>query len=168
MNTKSTRVLLVVCALFAFTAAKAQFSAGLNLAFPTGSWSNGYSTGFGLDGRYEASIQKQLNWTASLGYTSFSGKTISGFTLTSIHVIPLTGGIKYYFQESNKGFYGAADIGLYFYSASFGGATSSTTRFGFAPGIGYRLEKLDFSFRYNSAGDLSYAGLRAAYIFPGK
>lgn len=82
--------------------------------------------------------------------------------------MPVTGGVKYYVKESNSGAYVGADIGLYFLSASSGGASGSTTRFGFAPVLGYRVNKFDFSFRYNAVTDFSYVGLRAAYVFPGK
>lgn len=165
--------------VFALSPAFSQFSAGLDLALPNGSWSDGWGTGFGLSLRYEKEIQDKLNWTASAGFVSFSGKsytTIVGVNpntfqpiygkkdFSSVTVIPITGGIKYYFQESNKGFYGAADIG--FFIASGGG--SSNTKFGFSPGVGYRLEKFDFSFRFNAVSDVNYLGLRAAYIIPGK
>jgi hypothetical protein len=73
-------------------------------------------------------------------------------------------GVKYYFQKSNAGFYGAVDVGLFFWS----GGGNSENRFVFAPAVGYRLEKFDFSFRYNAMSDFNLVGLRAAYIFPNK
>jgi len=147
---------LFVCAL---TPAFSQFSLGADVAFPSGDWSDYFGTGFGVSGRYEAAIQPKLNWTASIGFLSFSGKNSNTLTET---VWPVTGGVKYYFQKSNGGVYGAADMGLFF------GNNGAGTKFGFSPGIGYRLQKLDFAFRYNLVTDLSYWGLRVAYIFPGK
>jgi hypothetical protein len=179
MKTNYLKFLLSVLFAFAIAPAFSQFTGGIDLAIPSGSWSDGWGAGFGVSARYEKEIQDKLNWTASAGFVSFSGKsftTIVGFNPTtgqpiygtekysSVTVIPVTGGIKYYFQESNTGFYGAADIG--FFIASGGG--SSSTKFGFSPGIGYRLEKFDFTFRYNAVSDVNYLGLRAAYIFTGK
>ncbi|MBI1767479.1 MAG: hypothetical protein HY015_10185 [Bacteroidetes bacterium] len=160
---------LVFTVLFVLAVAPAfsQFSAGLDLAIPNGSWSDFWGTGFGASVRYEAPIQEKLNWTASAGFISFSGKSYNfgGFgsiTAPSETIIPVTGGVKYYFQKSNGGFYGAADLGFFIANNSAG------TKFGFSPGVGYRLEKFDFAFRFNAVSDLNYLGLRAAYIFPGK
>jgi len=161
---KSYRFLFSVLFVFALTPAFSQFSAGLNLGFPSGDWSSYWSTGFGVDVRYEAPIQDKLNWTASAGFLSFSGKSSNGFTTSSITAIPVVGGVKYYFQESNSGIYGGLDVGLFFWS----GNGNSENRFVFAPGVGYRLPKFDFSFRYNAMSDFNLVGLRAAYIFPGK
>jgi hypothetical protein len=152
--------------VLAMTPAFSQFSGGLDLGIPSGDWSSGWGAGFGLSARYEAPIQSKLNWTASLGFLSFSGKTYNfGFgsaKFPSETIVPLTGGLKYYFQKSNSGVYGGADIGLFF------GNNNAGTKFGFSPGLGYRLQKFDFAFRYNLVTDLSYWGIRAAYIFPGK
>lgn len=157
---------LLFSALFIFVISPAfsQFSAGFNLGFPSGDWSNYEGTGFGLDARYEAPIQDKLNWNASLGFLSFTGKTYQGFKASNVTGIPVVGGVKYYFQESNAGFYGGIDVGLVFWS----GSGNSENRFVFAPGVGYRLQKVDFSFRYNAMSDFNLVGLRVAYIFPGK
>ena len=164
MNTKIYKFLFSALFVLAVSPAFSQFSAGLNLGLPSGDWSNFWGTGFGADVRYEAPIQDKLNWTASAGFLSFSGKTYQGFSASSVTAIPILGGIKYYFQESNAGFYGAADIGFVIIS----GSGNSVNRFAFSPGVGYRLEKFDFSFRYNAVSDFNYIGLRAAYIFPSK
>ena len=161
MNTKKIyRFLFVALFALAVTPAFSQFSAGFNMGFPSGNWSNYEGTGFGLDVRYEKPIQEKLNWTVSGGFLSFSGKN----SANGITAVPILGGIKYYFEKSNAGFYGAADIGF----AILSGGGSSVNRFAFTPGVGYCLEKFDFSFRYNAVSDFNYLGLRAAYIFPGK
>lgn len=160
-------VMLAITLANVNTASAQEFSGGLDLAIPNGSWSDGYGVGFGLSARYEAPIQDKLNWTASLGFISFSGKTstysVLGNTFTisnpSITLIPVTGGIKYYFSEANAGFYGAADLGFFIANEGIG------TKFGFSPGVGYKVNKLDFTFRFNAVSDINYLGLRAAYIF---
>ncbi len=167
MNTKIYKFLFSALFVLAVSPAFSQFSGGLDLALPNGSWSDYWGAGFGVSVRYEKEIQDKLNWTASAGFLSFTGKSYNfGFGVSGNYpsetIIPVTGGIKYYFQESNSGFYGAADLGLFFANNGAG------TKFGFSPGIGYRLEKFDFAFRFNAVSDINYLGLRAAYIFPSK
>jgi hypothetical protein len=165
---------LVFTALFVLAVAPAfsQFSAGLDLGFPNGSWSSGWSTGIGATIRYEAPIQDKLNWTASAGYMSFGGKSLGGYSLPSLSIIPITGGVKYYFQETGTGFYAAGDIGFWIASVAassqLGTPSSSKTNFGFAPGVGYRVKQFDFTFRFNAVSDYNYLGLRAAYVFASK
>ena len=156
---------LLFSALFvlAVTPAFSQFSAGLDLGLPSGDWSNFWGTGIGVDARYEAPIQDKLNWTAAGGFMSYSGKTYGGLAVNSITSLSFLGGVKYYFQESNAGFYGGLDAGFFIFS----GSNNSESRFAIAPGVGYRLEKFDFSFRYNAISDFNLIGLRAAYIFGG-
>lgn len=155
---------LMVAGLTA-TFAQGRFSGGLELGFPTGTASNFWGVGFGLSARYEATIQDKLNWIATAGFVSYSGKDYNyGFGTTkipSVTFIPLQGGIKYYFQEANNGFYGSAELGIFIAS----GSGSSSSNFGFSPGIGYRTGNFDFSGRYNVVADFNTFGIRAAYIF---
>ena len=146
---KSTRILLTcIIAFFASSPVFAQFSAGLDLAFPMGDFSNMASTGLGGSVRYDASISEKLGWTASVGYESYSGKT---YTINNVAIpfgnttnIPLAGGIKYYFQEGGSGFYGGLDISVnllntWVYSFNSGGgggynlAEDNNTVVGFNP-----------------------------------
>lgn len=154
---------LVFTALFVFAIAPAfaQFSAGVDVGIPNGDWSNFEGLGLGLSLKYEAPIQDKLNWTASGGFLSFSGKTYQGFKANNITAVPFTGGVKYYFQKANDGFYASGDLGVYFFS----GNGNSTNRVGFSPGIGYRVNQFDLSFKLNLVSDFNYVGLRAAYVF---
>lgn len=180
---KKTNYILFTLILATGFSASAQFSAGLESGFPMGNFSDIASTGFGASVRYEKTIKNQLRWTASAGYLSFSGKT---FTSGNVSIpfdnttnIPFAGGIKYYFSEPGKGFYGGLDLSLnllstYVYtinSGNGGGYTlisQSENKFGINPGIGYRLPHWDFAARYNAVGDFSYFGIRAAYVFASK
>jgi hypothetical protein len=178
------RILLIcLCVNALAIKTNAQFSAGLDLAFPVGDFTNMASTGFGVSVRYDAAIKEKLFWTASAGFLSFAGKT---YTVNNVSIpfdnttnIPVSGGVKYYFTEASSGLYGAADLSINFlstwvYSYNNGNgngyllASESETKFGINPGIGYRLTKFDFSARYNAVGDFSHFGLRVAYIFGGK
>ena len=180
MRTKQIYTLAIgAFLLFSVSSAMAQFSAGVELGIPIGNFSNVAGAGFGISGRYEASIKDKLNWTASAGFLSFSGKAFLGGTFGNVSMIPFAGGIKYYFNEANDGFYGTADLGLSFinYSVAYPNsgsgngvtfASASTTRLGFGPGVGYRMGNWDFTGRFNLLTDFNYFGLRAAYIFGGK
>ncbi len=163
----------------------AQFSAGLDLGVPVSTFSNMASTGVGGSLRFDGAISDKVGWTVSAGYLSFSGKTYYDnvnkvsipFGTTSN--TPISGGIKYYFSEANKGFYGGVDLSInflstYVYTINSGNGggynlqTSSQSIFGFNPGIGYRITNWDFSGRYNALGDFSYLGIRVAYVFESK
>lgn len=172
-------LLSVLAFVFLSMSSFAQFSAGLDAGLPMGSFGDIANTGFGLSVRYEAPIKDKLNWTGSVGFLSFGGKNFLGGAFGATSIIPVVGGIKYYFNDVNGGFYGAADIGFNFisYSVAFPNSgngqgvtfgTASTTNFGIAPGIGFRKGSWDFSGRFNMVSDFNWLGLRAAYIFGAK
>ncbi|MGC4022832.1 MAG: outer membrane beta-barrel protein [Cyclobacteriaceae bacterium] len=181
-TTNFYKLVFAVLFIMAVTPAFSQFSAGLELGIPT--WSNpsfggaSVSTGVapGVSVKYEAAISgvDKLSWVASAGYLSFSTKVSdSGQSTTfSTSVIPITGGVKYYFQESGSGFYGAADLGFFLLNTAansdLGTPSSSSTKFGLGIGAGYRINSFDFSLRYNLPSDANYIALRAAYVFGGK
>ena len=95
-------------------------------------------------------------------------------------IIPLNGGIKYYFSTANGGFYGSAEIGINFLSAytytynsgnngsGYNISKNADARFGLIPGIGYRIDNWDFSGKFNLVSDANYLGLRVAYVFGAK
>jgi len=74
MKNNKFNFLVLAFVVLSASSAFAQFSAGFNAGIPTGNWSNYWGMGWGIDARYEAAIQKQLNWTASIGFNSFAGK----------------------------------------------------------------------------------------------
>jgi hypothetical protein len=170
----------VVFVTMAFGAAFSQgrFSAGLELAPPLGTFGDIANIGIGGSVRYEAPIQDKLNWTGTAGFISFGGKSIGGFSYSSFSMIPIQGGVKYYFTESFEGFYASGELGfsivsysipgISFLGTTVGGGTASSTKFGFAPGAGYHLGNLDFSARFQLVSDFNYFNIRAAYVFGGK
>ena len=180
MRIKQIYILVFEAFLFlSVSNAVAQFSVGAELGLPISNFSNQASPGFGASVRYEASLLDNLNWTGSAGFVSFAGKAYLGGAFGNVSVIPLVGGLKYYFGEANNGLYAAADLGLNIihYSVAYPNqgnglgvtfASASATRFGFAPGVGYRLGHWDFTGRFNLMPDFTYFGLRAAYVFGGK
>ncbi len=168
ISLKNSALALVVT-LLAATSGFSQFSAGLEIGLPIGSFSDGSNVGFGGSVRYDGAIQDKLNWTATGGFLSFGVKDLGYGSSGSTTMIPIMGGVKYYFTETNKGLYAGADLGLVFASLSvstgFGNFSTSETKFGFTPGIGYRMGQFDFAARFNLVSDLNYMGIRAAYVF---
>jgi hypothetical protein len=170
----------VLFVVFAFGAAFSQgrFSGGLELGLPMGTFGDISNVGIGASARYEAPIQDKLNWIGTVGFASFGGKSIGGFSYGSFTMIPIQGGVKYYFTESFNGFYASGELGFSIVSYSIpgvtvfgqtiGGGTTSSTKFGFAPGAGYHLGNLDFSARFQLVSDFNYFNIRAAYVFGGK
>jgi len=159
--------------------AKAQeWSGGLELGLPTGSFSDGAGLGFGVSGRYEKPFGSKTSWLVDAGLSYFGGKSVAGISLPNWTMIPIQGGVKYYFDEQMKGFYASGQLGFHHLTTSsvtYNGVTIpslSETDFSFAPGIGYHLDKFDIGLRYQvisaSGSSASYFGVRAAYIFPGK
>jgi hypothetical protein len=171
-------VLFVVVAFGAAFSQDGRFSGGLELGLPVGSFGDIANIGFGASARYEAAIQDKLNWTGTLGFLSFGGKSFSGFSYGSSTIIPIQGGIKYYLTESFNGFYVGGELGFSIatfstpsfsvFGQSVGSTSTSSTKFSIAPGAGYHLGNLDFSARFQVVSDLNYFNIRAAYVFGGK
>ena len=178
---KLSLILGAACLIMVATAStsfgQGRFSIGGNLALPMGDFSNFYSVGFGVSGAYEGNISDKLNWTATIGFLSFSGKTVdlgqgSTFSVPSGTMIPILGGVKYYVNEMFNGFYVSGQLGFTNSSTNYGGVTYSSTDFSFAPGVGYHLANIDIGATYNviseSGGSSDYLGARVAYVFGGK
>jgi hypothetical protein len=173
-------ILLVSFVVFAFGTAFSQgrFSVGPELGIPIGTLSDVSGIGIGGSVRYEAPIQDKLNWTGTVGFLSFAGKSFFGVSLPSTTLIPIQGGVKYYFTESFNGFYASGELGLAIGSVSVtsvnfltGQQTSkseTSTNFAFAPGAGYHVSNWDFSARFQLVSNSNYFNIRAAYVFGGK
>ncbi len=149
--------------------AQGRFSLGANLAAPVGDFGDAAGIGFGLSGRYEAGINENLTWNGTLGFLSFSDSEDLGFNYS---MIPITGGLKYYFTENFNGFYAGADLGIYIVRAKgeFLGVDvdESDSEFGFAPGAGYHINNIDIQASFNLVGDADYFGIRVGYTFGAK
>ncbi|MEI9934342.1 MAG: outer membrane beta-barrel protein [Ferruginibacter sp.] len=144
-----------------------RFSAGPELGFATGTFSNGWGLGIGVSGQGEHFFQNNISGTALLGITSYVGKSIgSGIKNTSTTIVPLRIGARYYIADN---FHVGAQIGVGFISY-----VTSTTAFAYSPQIGYNFKtkpgySIDASFKYDgyskSGGSLGAFGIRVAYIF---
>jgi hypothetical protein len=152
-----------------------RFSFGPEIGVPLGNLGDLTSLGIGIFGRYEAPIQSvpRLNWTAQLSLIDFFGKNAGG-EKTSVFLVPVMGGIKYYANNRFSGLYGSVDLGFVYVSThtkvDINGqsltASGSTSRIALAPGGGYQTGEWDFGLRFNLMGDFTYLNLRAAYTLP--
>jgi hypothetical protein len=160
-------IVFVVVALSAAFSQDGKFSIGGELALPLGLASNVYSLGIGATGRYEASIQDKLNWMVTAGFVHYIGKSfpdgLGGTISTSATLIPLQGGVKYYTQETDNGFYVSGEIGLFIATGN-----GSGSEFGFTPGVGYRTGNWDFSGRFNLVSNFNTLAVRVGYVLGGK
>jgi len=142
-------------------AAQFKFSAGADIGMVTNE-NLGLSYGLSLGGEY--SIGENIGATFQSGFSVVS----SSLDGVSSSLIPFMAGFKYYFTNSEGGFYGHAQVGM----SSFKLGSVSSTKLSFAPGLGYLLnEHIDLGFRYqivtaNEGADaLNWIALRAAYQF---
>ncbi|ROL60579.1 hypothetical protein D9V87_00745 [Bacteroidetes/Chlorobi group bacterium MS-B_bin-24] len=112
----------------------------IGLGIPTGDFSDGANTGFGLNGVFSYFIQPDLAITGSLGYWSFGAKGSNEVAKATFSTIPLNAGIQYRFPAS--GFYPfiGAETFLFFNSVSVEylgyKSSDSETNFGFVPLVG--------------------------------
>lgn len=119
---------------------KMSLGGDIGLGIPTGDFSDGANTGFGLNGVFSYFIQRDLVLTGSIGYWSFGLKESSENFKGTFTTIPLNAGIQYRFSAG--GFYPfiGAETFLFFNSVSveFLGykSSDSETKFGFVPLVG--------------------------------
>jgi hypothetical protein len=182
---------IIVCAgsMFAQGTGNLSVGVGLETAIPMGDFSNVTSLGIGglAVGTYHVDQNLALNFKA--GYLHFSGKdqVVEGQTVsTSYGIVPILVGAKYYFMppaaDNIARFYGAADAGLYFSSASASGtvqgismsASTSTSDFGVSPIIGAEFKAGDnmdidvhanYSTIFTSGSSTSWVGIGIGLVF---
>jgi hypothetical protein len=159
--------------IFSVSFAQGRFSPGFEVAVPTGDLHDLADFGIGASARYEAPICKKLNWTATAEFIYFITKNIDGTSYWE-YLVPIQGGIKYYFNDNFDGFYAGAEIGVHYiiYKDGFFETYKKSTDLSYAPSLGYHLKKLDISVRYQLVSDadysISYVGFRIAYAFGGR
>lgn len=147
-----------------------KLSIGAEFGLPTEKNSDALIAGGSL--QFEQPIAKSLNLTVSGGYLSVmaTGETKDYLKAigekTSSGIVPLKGGLKYYFGGN---FYGAAEAGAAISTEDGGG-----TAFAFGPTLGAAFSisdksALDFGVRYENwsrnGNSTGLIGLRAAFSF---
>ena len=181
MNTRIFSLTAALCGTIGLMAQHKQISLGVDLGLPLDPLSKEYTMLVGPTAGFELPIGDKLGITLQVSYLLPQAKSDFAEELSSASLIPVQAGLKYYFQESQKGLYGHAQIGIHSFSESFKelppfpAQTFTSTTLSWAIGAGYQLEKFDFGLRFNmimpeAAEDgaepepKSYIGLRVAYL----
>jgi len=148
-------------------------SIGGNVVFPVGDWADIASTGWGGSATYEHPLGRNIMGVIYSGYTFFDG-SVEGFSWSSI---PLLAGAKFYFTPKQD-WYLAALLGANFVTADFSTmllnepieGSESSTEFAGNINFGYEIKTsekgaVDISAGFVYINELSYFGMRLAYIF---
>ena len=148
----------------AFSQKGTTFSAGVDLAMPTGNLKTLSSFGFGASAKAHFGLNENSAITGSVGYLNFTGASVGGFTFPTTSAIPIKVGYRYSFSG---GLYVEPQLGYSIWSNG-----SSISGLTYAPNVGYTTGNLDFALRYEATsvtgGTFSFLGLNASYKFGGK
>jgi len=141
-----------------------KFSAGPEIGFATGSFSNSHSFGIGATAQVDISLQEHLYGTITAGVISYNGKSYgAGLKYKGTTIVPFRVGVKYFLAG---GIYGALQTGLGFINNGGG------TAFAYSPQLGYEFKTktgraVDATFKYDgySKNGIGALGFRLAYVF---
>ena len=162
--------LLIVTMLFSTSlfAQKPGISLGGNVYFPVGDWADFANIGYGGSVTYEHPLGKNVTGVIYSGYTYFGGDEEFSWTM-----VPLLAGAKFYLSPKMDWYFGAL-IGANFVTAKTTFWESNTRppqlslqgNFNF----GYEVKTsekgaVDISAGFVYINELSYFGVRLAYIF---
>ena len=183
MNTRILPLSAAIIASAGLFGQNNQVSLGVDLGFPQGDFGKEFSMAVGPTAGFELPIGDHIGITAQASYCIMLLKDDIKEVLDGASLIPLQAGLKYYFQESQSGFYAHGQLGVHMFAEKFKendafgleAETESNTNFSWAIGAGYQLKKLDLGVRYNSispseeeggeeAEAFTYIGLRIAYL----
>lgn len=145
-----------------------KFSAGPELSFATGSFSNTSSFGIGATAQADISLQPNLYGTLTGGIHFFNGKSIAGTSTknTGPTIIPVRVGVKYFVAGR---VYGAVQMGVAFISNNM---FYNGTAFAYSPQLGYEFNTksgraVDATLKYDgyTKNGIGALGFRLAYVF---
>lgn len=179
---KRTLVTLALCTgLFtsgALQAQTTQLSIGADAMVPIGDFSEWASFGVGPALGIEFPAGDRAGLVVQLAYNFMTAQDDAN--IDSWTIMPIQAGGKFYFQETQSGFYGSLLLGLHNQTVTTkeidGGpllgtipsVKESEADFSWAIGLGYQLDKLDIGARYNAISDSNakwgYFGFRVAYL----
>jgi hypothetical protein len=158
-------IFIVAISTIATISAKAQnsskpttISIGVDAGIPT---KKAYSFVIGGSLQGDFKVAPELALTLSAGYKSWQVK--DDFGGGSVGLVPVLGGIKYYFTPI---VYGSGQLGISFSTESGGGSN-----FTYAPGIGFKVsDNFDILAKYTGmaakgGGSIDEVGVRLAYAF---
>ena len=153
-----------------------KFSIGVDAGLPSGDIKNAYNWNIGGSVQADIPVANQLFVTVNAGYNSFQGKTIDGIKATSIQLLPVKAGLKF-FPVAN--FYVQGEAGAAFALNKSDVGFDKTAAFVYAPQVGYQFQlgggnyidagvRYEASTKFNSTVDdskVNFFGLRVAYGF---
>jgi hypothetical protein len=171
------KLLLMIAVVLASTAClKAQdkrvaLSIGAEGMVPVGDFNNTHKFGIGGSLQAEYKPAADIGLTVSLGYLSFSGKSVGNLKYKNASFVPVMGGVKYYFSPK---VYAHGQLGVAFGASDIVGSlvhvNGKGSLFAYSPGIGFQLSpQIDAEIKYLGLSQNSYnlnsAGVRLAYNF---
>jgi hypothetical protein len=151
------------------------WGAGVQLSIPTGNLSDFGGIGFGAFGKFQYGLTQEWMLTGSIGYDFWTSKDQGYGVSSKASAVPLLVGAKYNLgKQVTPGFYGFAEVGLYFASYTAAGnvfgipvsATTSETKAVLCPGVGYQFQNFDVSAKYVINSDISNFAISVAYQLP--
>ena len=154
----SLLILIVTLSVHAQKTYGVKISLGAELGAVTGDISDLYSFAAGATGQLDFSVDNSLTITGNAGLIQLIGKKInSSVKNTSLTLVPLLGGIKYYFT---KNIYGSGQLGSSVRLRKDGGSI-----FTYIPGIGIKFDnRVDALIKYTGYKDLGGTfGVRIGY-----
>lgn len=173
-------VLLTMVTGVASAQNKMGISVQAGVFLPTGDFGDGAGTGFGGTGTFLYDVSPMFQVTGSVGYAKWGPKEDlpSGYDY-SLSTVPVLVGGRYSFGKDNFMPYVLAELGLHFLSSTvedpfFGKRSDSSTKFGFAPGVGFVYKfnpkvGLDVNVKYDiistEGSSTTYVGVNAGVSF---
>jgi len=151
-----------------------RLSIGAEAGIPVGDFNNAYNANVGGSLQVDLPVATDLFVTVNAGYNTFLGKTVNGFSVTNIQLIPAKAGLKYFATPS---LYVQAEAGASFVANKKDIGATNSTLFTYAPQIGYLFpvggkSYIDAGVRYegntalvDNGSTLGFVGLRVAYAF---
>ena len=161
-------LILLILTSASLLAQRQGISLGGNVYFPVGDWAEFANIGYGGSATYEHPLGRNISGVLYSGYTYFGGDE-EGINWS---MIPLVAGAKFYFSPKLDWYIGAL-LGVNFVTAEsnvLGEGSASSTEFAGNVNFGYEIKTSDKGAVDISAGfiyinELSYFGMRLAYIF---
>lgn len=174
-------ILVVVTIASGLTNAQSKMgiSVQAGVFLPTGDFGDGAGTGFGGTGTFVYDVSPMFQVTGSVGYATWGPKNDlpSGYDY-SLSTVPVLVGGRYSFGKDNFMPYVLAELGVHFLSSTvespFGKFSDSSTKFGFAPGVGFVYKfnpkvGLDVNVKYDiittEGSSTTYVGVNAGVLF---
>lgn len=174
-------ILVVVTIVSGLTNAQSKMgiSVQAGVFLPTGDFGDGAGTGFGGTGTFVYDVSPMFQVTGSVGYATWGPKNDlpSGYDY-SLSTVPVLVGGRYSFGKDSFMPYVLAELGVHFLSSTvespFGKFSDSSTKFGFAPGVGFLYKfnpkvGLDVNVKYDiittEGSSTTYVGVNAGVLF---